>query len=353
MAEDVNVVLIQTVKNKQETTFETGVKELEDIINDLNAKYDEDGNAEYDYQVNAIIEDGAATSVVIYDKTNNYEKPEEAQPTEDVIIRLEGYTIYVDRTGEATVHDEVAAIEKLLGDEGYTNVTITLDEDTNEIKSVKADYNKVTFNFKVNPDASETAVAADSDALTAAIEDGATTIYLGSNTYTVDEKLTKDLTIVGNGNTVIKFDEDTNDTGYASVVMTQKNLTISGVVFNNIGDEKGAWWGVLFEDDNAGEVKIEDCVFNVTGNEKNTSMAIYLGQGVTGGYIKNCVFNMGEGSAAAIGIDGLAGEFTITNCTFNGQGLRGYDVEWFVEDDEAGELTCDASIDLEIIDQDA
>ena len=64
------------MKNKQEVTFETGADELEDIIDDLNEK-----NGKFDYQISAIIEDGAATSVVIYDKTNTYERPEDETPT--------------------------------------------------------------------------------------------------------------------------------------------------------------------------------------------------------------------------------------------------------------------------------
>ena len=75
VAEDVNIALIEIVKNKQEVTFETGVDELEDIIDDLNEK-----NDKFDYQISAIIEDGAATSVVIYDKTNTYERPEDETP---------------------------------------------------------------------------------------------------------------------------------------------------------------------------------------------------------------------------------------------------------------------------------
>ena len=75
VAEDVNIALIEIVKNKQEVTFETGVDELEDIIDDLNEK-----NDKFDYQISAILEDGAATSVVIYDKTNTYERPEDETP---------------------------------------------------------------------------------------------------------------------------------------------------------------------------------------------------------------------------------------------------------------------------------
>ena len=75
VAEDANIALIEFVKNKQEVTFETGVDELEDIIDDLNEK-----NDKFDYQISAILEDGAATSVVIYDKTNTYERPEDETP---------------------------------------------------------------------------------------------------------------------------------------------------------------------------------------------------------------------------------------------------------------------------------
>ena len=59
------------------------------------------------------------------------------------------------------------------------------------------------------------------------------------------------------------------------------------------------------------------------------AMGIYLNPGVTGGYIKNCTFNMATGSYAAIGLDSLAGDFTITGCTFNGQGTTACDVEAF------------------------
>ncbi len=67
VAEDVNITLIQYVKNVQETTFETGVDELEKIIADLNKE-----NGKFDYTVNAILEDGSATSVVIRDEANSY-----------------------------------------------------------------------------------------------------------------------------------------------------------------------------------------------------------------------------------------------------------------------------------------
>ena len=64
VAEDVNVVLIQPNDNVTTTTYETGVDNLEDMLSDLN-KSKLDGN--YDYTINAILEEGAATVVIIND----------------------------------------------------------------------------------------------------------------------------------------------------------------------------------------------------------------------------------------------------------------------------------------------
>ena len=62
--ENVKLVLVQTNDRKTTTTFETGVKELEDVMAQLN-KAKDDGK--YDYTVSAILEDGAATTVIVVD----------------------------------------------------------------------------------------------------------------------------------------------------------------------------------------------------------------------------------------------------------------------------------------------
>ena len=62
-----------------ETSFETGVRELEDIIDSLNEKYDNTG---FHYYISAILEDGAATTVVIYDNADPY-APNEPSNTGD------------------------------------------------------------------------------------------------------------------------------------------------------------------------------------------------------------------------------------------------------------------------------
>jgi len=65
IAEDVNVVLVQTVKNQTTTTDEAGVDALASILKDLNEKTV--NGQKYNYEFSAVIEQGRATSVVIID----------------------------------------------------------------------------------------------------------------------------------------------------------------------------------------------------------------------------------------------------------------------------------------------
>ena len=70
VATDVNIALIQTNNRTEKTYFETGVDALESIVDDLNDRHYKEGSVDtrHDYQISAIIEDGIATSVVIWDK---------------------------------------------------------------------------------------------------------------------------------------------------------------------------------------------------------------------------------------------------------------------------------------------
>ena len=82
VAEDVNVVLQRNTRNtKWNTTFYSGVDELEDVIDDLNSRGETLG---WSYFVSAVIEDGAATTVVIRDRISDYETPEWGEPTSDL-----------------------------------------------------------------------------------------------------------------------------------------------------------------------------------------------------------------------------------------------------------------------------
>ena len=64
VAEDVKVVLTQTVKKVETTTYDEGVKVLESTLINLN----EDKDGAHSYYFDAVIEDGAATVVAIVDK---------------------------------------------------------------------------------------------------------------------------------------------------------------------------------------------------------------------------------------------------------------------------------------------
>ena len=65
VAEDVKVALIQYNNNVEKTYFESGYKALENIVDELNDRHD--GMGAHYYDINAILEDGIATSIVIND----------------------------------------------------------------------------------------------------------------------------------------------------------------------------------------------------------------------------------------------------------------------------------------------
>ena len=60
----------------------------------------------YNYQISAILEDGAATSVVIYDKTNTYEKPNRPVDSDiTVVLNKDGSVdvLYTARSPTLTI----------------------------------------------------------------------------------------------------------------------------------------------------------------------------------------------------------------------------------------------------------
>ena len=71
---NVNIVLMQTVKNKTTTEYYTGIDALDSILNELN----EVSEKVYDYTFHAVIENGRATSVIIDDHTQDtdYQGPD-------------------------------------------------------------------------------------------------------------------------------------------------------------------------------------------------------------------------------------------------------------------------------------
>ena len=94
--ENVKLVLIQKNDNKLTTTFETGVKELEDVMAQLN-KAKDDGK--YDYTVSAILEDGAATTVIVQDANDETGNSGTNKPVIKGDYKFDTLTANVDEKG--------------------------------------------------------------------------------------------------------------------------------------------------------------------------------------------------------------------------------------------------------------
>ena len=247
------------------------------------------------------------------------------------VIGTNVYTNYAEiaEEGKADVVDYATLVKVALEEDGYSDVVVTVDN-TDDSLDATGVMNGITFKFAVDPADATVAVVSSDDALDDAIASGAKTIYLTANEdgYQLnDSKIDSDVTIVGDGETVLKGSASTSGepNTIALDVREGATLKVSGVVFDD------AFNGIVTL--GSGKVEIEDCIFNVT------NMGVYVGQGTPGGYIKNCVFNMKEGSYVAIGAYGLADDLEISGNTFNGVGSVGYDVETFANNGDHLKVT--------------
>ena len=201
-------------------------------------------------------------------------------------------------------------------------------------------------------DASKVDQAKNDTQLNTAIENGATTVVLGSGNYIIpDSAQGKALTIVGNGNTVVATQDDgsyegcdysldgatvtfegvtintdsTTYTGYARCKGTYNNCTINGTftlydnstfnncTFNVSGDVYNIWtWG-------APTATFNNCTFNSDGK----ALLLY-GTANTKLTLNDCTFNDNGGltdlkAAVEIGNDyGKSYELIVNNATVNG-----------------------------------
>ena len=231
--------------------------------------------------------------------------------------------------GDADIFDYTALVVDTLEKNGFTNVKVEYNTPQDDIESVKADKSGGTWDIKVDPADADIAVVSSQETLDAAIKAGKDTIaYLGDGDYTLtDSKITGDVTIFGNGNTTLEGAPSSSGepNTIALDVRAGATLKISDIKFDD------AFNGIVTL--GSGRVEIEKCTFNVT------NMGIYVGQGTPGGYIKNCTFNMKEGSYVAIGAYGLTADLEISGCTFNGTGSHGYDVETFANNGDHLKVT--------------
>lgn len=97
--DETNVVFIQTNNNKETTSFENGVKAVENALKNLNVVSEtKDSNDKtvytYNYQFSAIIEDGIATTIVIRDQKEEGYTP--STPATKADYTFDGLTAYVN-----------------------------------------------------------------------------------------------------------------------------------------------------------------------------------------------------------------------------------------------------------------
>ena len=160
VASDVNVVLKQEVDSKTETTYDTGVDTLKSILEDLN----EDGA---NYEFNAIIEDGRATTVIILDETpdKDHDSPD-GKPVKKGSLELtgvsydtDGYKVDFKVTKEIKGADyysvvittesgaKVASVTKDFQNPGYTWTVGTTNSLKAESGEKAAEELKIVVNF--------------------------------------------------------------------------------------------------------------------------------------------------------------------------------------------------------------
>ena len=141
VAEDVNIVLIQTVNSKETTTYDAGVTTLKNMLEDLNEVDTKTGNNN-GYNFDAVIEDGRITSVIIEDlnKDTAYDGANGATVTSDVALvsfNATLRTIVLEKTEKSTKVDVENAIKVALADNGYTWTDVKVADDLS-VSSVKA-----------------------------------------------------------------------------------------------------------------------------------------------------------------------------------------------------------------------
>ena len=136
VAEDAKIALIQTNNNKTTTEYFEGVKNVEAVINQLNAAAD----GKYDYEFDAVVEEGAATVIVIKDKNSDgYTLPDaNKEPKLTATAKVNKATMTVDVPVVDGFQDTVAdkAIAALQ-DEGYTVTSVKLDKGEYKLTATK------------------------------------------------------------------------------------------------------------------------------------------------------------------------------------------------------------------------
>ena len=124
---DVKVVFIQTNDNRTTTDYGTGAAYLEDVLADLHeSESSTPTSPAYNYQVAMLIENARATTVIIRDMVNTYEKPTVRGDFGVAATRGNTITVRADADGKVTVSN-TKVVQSVNGTEdNYSFGTATL-----------------------------------------------------------------------------------------------------------------------------------------------------------------------------------------------------------------------------------
>ena len=230
---------------------------------------------------------------------------------------LDLYTVYqvTDKTSGAIdkmeLKDETSVSSGNYVAEGETLVvtvkagyscTISVDGDEEYIEfSDEAQTVEVEVTGTVVFTADEMTVVKDSQALNAAIAAGKETIVLGDGEYQLDTTISSDVTIIGNGKSVMKYSA-VNVGAESALCANACTVTVSDVNFKSVS---GGAWAIVTTGDADSIVKVYDCTF--TGFDT----PFYFNNG--GGEIIGCTFTDCHKSS----IQDLSSVLTVEDCRFD------------------------------------
>ena len=143
--DDTKIVLIQTNNNKETTTFETGVKALEDALDDLNV---DSTTKKVKFDIGAIIEDGMATVVVLYDRVADGYTENDKPGNTDLKVTVANGVITV-KGPAADVDDVAGAIVDALTAAGYKDIKVPVKSgDIDRTVGIKGTKNSIEYAFE-------------------------------------------------------------------------------------------------------------------------------------------------------------------------------------------------------------
>jgi hypothetical protein len=203
-----------------------------------------------------------------------------------------------------------------------TGITIYVKNATVAARVYAAQTSVYGYEVKILGDATDGSDAAtvpyakNSSALDTAISSGASTVVLGSGTYTVDTAKNTSVTIVGNGSTIIDIEsegEHNTDYGFDGSNVVFENVVINaGGYLNGYARMNAVYNNCVINDTYTlnGKSVFNNCTFNKTGDD----YCIWTWGAPTAEF-NNCTFNTNGKAILLYG--GANTSLKVTNCVFN------------------------------------